>query len=78
MLIDYILFEINEENNDFMKCDANGQPEGTMKHAEYKLMERYMHRYWGNFVRNGDPNDETGSWYPDIIKVRILFRTYRI
>jgi hypothetical protein len=61
-----------------MQCDANGQPEGTMKHAEYKLMERYMHRYWGNFVRNGDPNDETGSWYPDIIKVRILFRAYLI
>ena len=54
-----------------MQCDENGQPYGTMKHAEYKLMERYMHRYWGNFVRNGDPNDQTGAWYPEIIQVII-------
>ena len=26
-----------------------------------------MKRYWANFARNGDPNDDTGAFYPDYV-----------
>ena len=27
-------------------------------------MARSMKRYWANFARNGDPNDDNGAFYP--------------
>ena len=26
-----------------------------------------MKRYWANFARNGNPNDDTGAYYPEYV-----------
>jgi len=38
--------------------------EGELVEEPLLEMERYYHRYWGNFARTGNPNDETGAVYP--------------
>ena len=49
-----------------MKCksaDGNELLEDSLT-----TMERYFHRYWGNFARSGDPNNEEGAVYPEEVK----------
>ena len=42
-------------------CDQDG----NVVDETAKLMERSMRRYWSNFARNGNPNDDSGAIYPD-------------
>ena len=37
--------------------------EGDLISPDFKQLERYLHRYWGNFARTGDPNNAAGAKY---------------
>ena len=39
----------------FTQCDEFG----SIVDLNGKKMERYMHRYWANFMKTGNPNDES-------------------
>ena len=39
----------------FTQCDKFG----SIVPVEGKKMERYMHRYWANFMKTGNPNNES-------------------
>ena len=46
----------------FIYCD---QDTGRIYPEEQEYMARSMRRYWANFARNGDPNDDKGAFYPE-------------
>lgn len=56
--------QLNEEKPGLVQCnDKNEAISGEMQ-----KMERFLHRYWGNLARNGNPNNETGAIYSAEIK----------
>ena len=48
----------------FIYCN---ETTGRIYPEEQEYMARSMKRYWANFARNGNPNDDTGAFYPDYI-----------
>ena len=44
----------------FIYCEDDGR----IFPVEQEYMTRSMKRYWANFARNGDPNDDSGANYP--------------
>ena len=47
-----------------MKCNEDGK----VIDEDMMQMERMMHRYWGNFARTGDPNNDDGAVYSSDIQ----------
>jgi len=46
----------------FIYCDEDT---GRIYPEEQEYMARSMKRYWANFARNGDPNNDEGGFYPE-------------
>ena len=46
--------------NGHIECDADGQ----LLDSNQKAVETHMHRYWANFMRNQNPNENDKGNYP--------------
>ena len=55
-----IFFYLGLRRDVFIYCEDDGRiyPE------EQEYMTRSMKRYWANFARNANPNDDSGAHYP--------------